>query len=375
MRSIRQVVAIAWLAGTGLTRALSAQTLQPGFVDPGPVISVEIAAALMYQIKSLAVAATWTLAEQYSREHPEAFDKALRLANDHPKAFEAAVKATPIQHDAVAASLAIIASDEVNLAKALAGLASDSASLANAAEAARKLAAGYDRFAVARGEKTFVSVFADGNIRGVATGSADNSLAGTGVLGVRIQKPRSIWTAAVNVASTIDTVTEQFGELILLPGTGSDLLSGVVDAQFRYTEDWGLHVYLSGSKSLWEVDPATHATSTIAVLGIGATGVRDIYQKTFGANRVGLSLEGGLSLRRIAGDIGTEDAIRTTILGTGKKTFVGIEAGARVTFNSVTAALQFYGFPASSENRVRGLTGGQFAAGFSVQASIFQADD
>jgi hypothetical protein len=46
-----------------------------------------------------------------------------------------------------------------------------------------------------------------------------------------------------------------------------------------------------------------------------------------------------------------------------------------VTFNSVTAALQFYGFPASSENRVRGLTGGQFAAGFSVQASIFQAED
>src|SRR5438445_8538079 len=72
----------------------------------------------------------------------------------------------------------------------------------------------------AQKDSTKVSIFADGNIQGVATGASHQSTVATGSLGIALTKGRFSWSALVAVASTVDTLKGQVGTILLNPAAG-----------------------------------------------------------------------------------------------------------------------------------------------------------
>jgi hypothetical protein len=226
---------------------------------------------------------------------------------------------------------------------------------------------------------THVSIYADGAIRGVALGEEDNATAGTGSLGIRVAVPNKIYYAVVNVASTVDTITGNAGSFILSPANGSALRSGILDLRFPNTfgkifgAQAGLHTYASASQSTWQ---GTVDTAGTVVVGLGALLYHDVANGQLGdepTNRIRLSIEAGPSMRIVGGDVsaGARDGLRTEVLGTTQTKFAGLELGMQIEFGIVTAGFQFYLYDDFKRHTdVRGITGGQFVAGFSIGGPI-----
>lgn len=79
-------------------------------------------------------------------------------------------------------------------------------------------------------------------------------------------------------------------------------------------------------------------------------------------------LDLGLALRGIGGDIAqsANDSLRTRLIGSDKRTKVGLEIGVALQVNGIKAGLTYYSFP----GEIPGLSDGQVIAGFSVQSSF-----
>lgn len=236
----------------------------------------------------------------------------------------------------------------------------------------------------------YLRVFAEGNIRGLASGSdaqatGDIQTAATGSLGLRIQKSTTIWTASISIASTVDTLRDAFGESLLLPGTGSGLVSGIVQVRgkdrslhfFQFPKNVGAYLYGSSSKSVWSRNLDSSGTtvtdsSAVTVVGVGAGLFYDVAAAKIGDTPVGLTLEAGVALRSIGGDIALprHASLRQSVIGNpDEQVFWGVEGGPQVTFGNVTGALRLFFFP---HNNTVGFSRAQVTAGFSVQGSILE---
>lgn len=215
--------------------------------------------------------------------------------------------------------------------------------------------------------KKYVTLFADGNIRGVATAGSKESTTGTGSLGIALSSPKITVSAQVTVLSTVDTLRNEVGATILSPLSGKSFQSGLLDLRVRNVFKklhLGLHGYLGASKSVWAQDTAARAS----VLGTGGLTAFWSEEGKVSDNPVGLLIEAGVALRRIGGDIGSAKSLRESMLGTSERTFPGLEGGVQISFNSITAGIGVYWF---SGKGVNGLTGGQLAAGMTVRGDIF----
>ena len=153
--------------------------------------------------------------------------------------------------------------------------------------------------------KTFLALFADGNIKGIT--ADDKNATGTGSLGINIQKGHLSWNAVISVASSIDTLKEGVGAIILTPGTGIALTSGFLDVRIRdicKIEEYslGLHFYIGTSRSIWN---SANSSSSAITSGFGALIYSEIINTEINNNEISFGIELGPSYRWIAGDIKT----------------------------------------------------------------------
>lgn len=221
---------------------------------------------------------------------------------------------------------------------------------------------------------TRVDVLAEGNIRAIATGNAARGTNANGSLAMRVSRENLGITAAVNIASTADTLAGDYAQLILGPATGRFLRAGLFDVRWRPNgRATGAHAYLTASQGLWK-NADTSPSDTVTVVGASVWGAGvllfwDVLADKIGDTPVGLSVEAGGSIRYLGGDISQEDAFRQrpTVLGSERTLFGGIELGLQVRFSSIVGALQAYWYPGEA---VRGVTHMQLVGGFAVQAPI-----
>jgi hypothetical protein len=232
-----------------------------------------------------------------------------------------------------------------------------------------------------------VTTFADGNVKSLLKSGGDDASSTTGALGVKLEWRD--WTLAgrINVVSSLDTLTGEFGGIVLVPGTGSALPSGVVDLTRRIGGDGsnGLerflnsayaHLYASLSNSIWsdgQQSEVVNITGLGLLLGRYFGGTRVDSAGANGGQRinsVSIGFELGAAFRGIAGDISAEPEFRERLLQTTQKNFFGLEGGFTLQINKVIAGVQlYYLFP--SDGHVRRLTKFQTVFGLGLQADLF----
>jgi hypothetical protein len=234
-----------------------------------------------------------------------------------------------------------------------------------------------------------VTTFADGNVKSLLKSSGDDASSTTGSLGVKLEWRDWALAGRINVVSSLDTLTGEFGGIVLVPGTGSALPSGVVDLTGRIGGDGSnaferflnlvgpyAHLYASLSNSIWS-DGQQSEVVNISGLGLllgryfggtrvdsgGANGEQRL-------NSVSIRFELGVAFRGIAGDISAEPEFRERLLQTTQKNFFGLEGGFNLQINKVIAGVQlYYLFP--SDGHVRRLTKFQTVFGLGLQADLF----
>ena len=187
----------------------------------------------------------------------------------------------------------------------------------------------------------------------------------------------------VNVASTADTLESNIGSFLLSPTGGRALRSGVLDLHFPralgrlFNAQTGIHTYLSASQSTWR---GTSDTVSAVVVGIGALVYHDVARGHLGtelSNRAALTIEAGPSIRVIGGDVSghAEDSLRVELLNSPSRVLGGLELGMQIEFGLVTAGFQFYLYKDFTHHKaIKGVTGGQLVAGFSIGGPIFSGD-
>lgn len=347
-----------------------------------------IAAAAGVPLDSLAgdtLTQEFERAARWARDNADAFDEALALAVEFPGVFARAAQDPGAPERAVA--LALLAEDAERLGRLRArGRVTDTARVRSDAAALREAL----RISSAR-SATHVTIFADGNIKGAASGESVEGPVGTGSIGIAISRRNAFWTAMVAVASSSDTVSEGFGAAILSPGSGKRLYSGVLD--LRKTASLAgrklrLHGYVMSSKSSWRLTTApetlaVNGTPTVVVdttvhdaviFGAGLLHYWDIVDGYVGDNYVSLKVEAGASLRWLTGDIVDQRDLLSRNLGTPKRHFGGFEGGMQISFGRVTGAIQVYWLRLIHSDRaeVVGLTHGQIIGALSVAGDIFR---
>jgi len=224
-------------------------------------------------------------------------------------------------------------------------------------------------------DSAYVEIFADGNIQGLVQNSenAPDAIA-NGTLGISVTKKNIIWVASVNIASTTDTVSSGFGNIVLNPASGKSFTSGSLEV-FRknmfnlWDKSIGISGYASASSSKWSIGDTTKAAS---VVGLGLTLVNDIIQSTKGSNTVGLGFDVGLSYRGIYGDISNSESIYQKAIGSTGRHFIGLEGGLEIKFNKITAGLRGYALLNNKGDNVDGITSFQITGGITITGAFYQ---
>jgi hypothetical protein len=242
-------------------------------------------------------------------------------------------------------------------------------------------------------DNTKVYISAEGNIQGIITNSSDETTTNTGAIGVFIVNKSestqeivntlnssSEFSAKITIASSADTIRNEFGGAMLNPGTGSQ--SAYIEWRgwkLKYRPWWdprgwlNLHFYGVISSGTWAADNISKRVTTVAW---GIHTFHDFINREIANNRIIVRLDAGIVSRGILGDIsGTEnEEFRKGVLGTDKRNFYGIEAGLTIQINSVKAFFNYlYLRPLETSDKVPGLTDGQVLAGFTIQANIMEA--
>lgn len=254
-----------------------------------------------------------------------------------------------------------------------------------------------------------VQVFAAGAIRGAAS-SPDTASIRTGSLGIRVEYPRrAVITAALSVASSVDTVSSDYGQAILLPLSGAALASGMIDMRVSRTElcaakrmsNTGTaqffarvrcllpdHYFVGASATTWLirdtaiVSPAPDGPTTLPIgrrvsnVMLSALWGTDIINRTVVGNSVAVTVEAGITWRGLNGDFAqsVDDSTRTRILGTRHTAFFGPAFSLQLSFGQLSGSLDYSMLNITGLNQgrgvVQGLTQGQLAAGFRVDVPI-----
>jgi len=220
-----------------------------------------------------------------------------------------------------------------------------------------------------RADSTRVSIFADGNVRGVMTGGTQQSTVATGSLGLEINRDTYAYSALVVIKSSVDTLTDQVGATLLTPIVGNSLQAGLIDLHLRDT--WpllgtrvALHGYLAVSQTVWAHQDSA---SRVVVWSMGVMPHWDMEKGTVGENEVRLGVEAGIGFRYVAGDI--TPFLRKALLASPRKMQGGFEAALEIQWNKITARVQpswYIGRP-----RIPGLSGWQVAGSFGMRGDVF----
>lgn len=236
-----------------------------------------------------------------------------------------------------------------------------------------------------------VTVFASGNIRGIATNtSPESTTAGTGTLGAFYSSSDNIFSAQLAVASTQDTIRSGFGTLLLAPGNGKSFQSAIIEwyprigKEFEWlhpTNSW-LHLYGTFSASLWEIEKDANGNCTscksVSTVGFGLLYHHRLFSGLIADTEVGLSGEVGIAGRWLGGDIRNMliDDIDTekylSIFPSKKSFYPGLEGGLTLNFGQVAGALQAYYLFKKKNEPIDGLTGLQISVGLSVRGDIIR---
>jgi hypothetical protein len=216
------------------------------------------------------------------------------------------------------------------------------------------------------------------------SGESEAASSGAGSLGVRFTWTKTSLLGRINVASSVDTITDTdgVGSFLLTPGAGRSGPSALIDVTSARLAPGGLrfHGYASVASSFWSADGMGTARANVMGLGLlwgrsfraeGDAEVRDsdnVVAKV--TNSVTIGFEAGLSGRLIAGDISDNDELRSKVLGAQRKSFLGPEVGFFLQVNKVQAGLQYYRYRTGGQH-VPGLTRSQLVFAFTMQADIF----
>lgn len=235
-------------------------------------------------------------------------------------------------------------------------------------------------------DSVVIAIMADGNVRTVLTAKGDAPTPTAGALGLSFGRYNSNFTVLVNVVGRVDSVTADFGASLLPPTSGgatSSRLSALIDFRqlFRkamrigpisLANGFGWHVYLSGAPVAW-VDTATtnHPSYKAFVIGAGLQLSREVYNQDVAGTSVSVVFDGGPALRSLKGDVTstnpTRADLRTRLLGTANRDFLGLETGLTIQMKEVRMGVSYYHFG----GQVDGLSNGQAVFGFSVANSFF----
>jgi hypothetical protein len=209
------------------------------------------------------------------------------------------------------------------------------------------------------------TVFASGDVKGLAAGENKEELATNGALGVSMAIRDILITASINVATTMDTLNNTFSNIILNPSNGSGLRSGLLDfRKKKIFNNFDLHLYATVSTSTWKIE---NEIKDVTVGGIGVLIERALISNNE-ENEVTLSYELGISVRSLMGELASNEEKRLRFLNTKNSVFGGLEGGMTIRVNSLIASLQFYYFIG---DHVNGVTGGQLATGISISTDLF----
>ncbi len=214
-------------------------------------------------------------------------------------------------------------------------------------------------------KKAYITFFASGNIKGVATGNKEDFLSANGAIGLNLGLEDLSITGSINFASTIDTLQNSFSNAFFNPANGISLQSGLLDFRWAKTlGSFGVHSYGSFSSSNWTKDDQSKA---VTVAGLGLL----IYKKISASqeyNKVSFGYEFGVSCRGLLGDLAFNSDIQNNLIGTKTRFFGGFEGGLSIQVNNLEAAMQFYYYLGP---HISGLTGGQITTGVSLNTDLF----
>jgi hypothetical protein len=240
-----------------------------------------------------------------------------------------------------------------------------------------------------------LSISAEGNIQGILTGSSSETTTQTGAIGVHIisftvdsthqlktLKEFSEFSAKISIASSVDTIRNDFGGAILNPVTGSQ--SAYIEWRGRILKNepwcnplgWNLHFYGVMSSGIWSKDSLSRRTTTYAW---GLSYFYDFINLAREDNPIIVRLDAGITERGVLGDItGDENKeFRESVFGSDKRNFFGFELGLTIQINSVKAFFSYLYLRSISptffsNEQVPGVTHGQVLAGINIRADIFQ---
>lgn len=223
-------------------------------------------------------------------------------------------------------------------------------------------------------DSAIVTVFADGNIKGLITNSEQKTTTTNGALGISVVKNKIIWNAYINIASTIDTLKSDYGKVILNPASGKGFTSGLLEFYIKdivKKYNIGLHCYASGSSSNWSFKDTSKSAT---VFGLGALVTKDIINgKIFGDNEAAFCFEFGPSYRGVFGNISNNMDFYNRLMGTKGNHYLGFEGGLVIRFNNVTAGIQGYWLnDIVGKKKIDGVTSFQITGGISISGSILK---
>ncbi len=234
-----------------------------------------------------------------------------------------------------------------------------------------------------------VVLFGDGGVRNVV-GQPSDATSTTGSLGVTFRGSRYVVTGVVNVLARSDTITAGYGASMLAPASGRAFESALLEVRrphlFGYDArcadgdpsrmcQLGLRAYVAASATRWGYQKnAEGVPAAVADVPVWATGLGGYYRFFDGfvgdSNRVAMGLDVTWATRHVRGDLAASDAAavnaRTTILGSTRVNFDGLETGLNIRYNEIDAGLTYYWF----SGQIAGFSGGQIVAAISVRARL-----
>jgi hypothetical protein len=259
-------------------------------------------------------------------------------------------------------------------------------------------------------DSTHFSIFASGDflntIQSNPSGTNNNILSGS--LGVNYRPNSSLaLNARVILASTQDTVVDNYGSQLLAPAKGKGFGTGIVGINWvlpgsrNKTRTWALNVTAAASSQHWRLDSSkiynldtvnakmdSTFTRAATIFGIDITAINAVAIKDslpIGNAKYALSFgyNAGIAERILGGDVLDPLKNKASILyanhaytdrfPTTRRFFFGLEAGTAITLGPVTTEFEMYYFPNSSKDLhpILGLTGLQVVFGASINLSLF----
>jgi hypothetical protein len=317
-------------------------------------------------------------ADTYARRHQDSVFVAWQIAGQYPDL------AAKLAQDDSAFSTALLAAVAMNRQRldALLRDVTDADKRRRAEAEARLLQETMEEILRAFGAAPYAILFANGDIRGVATDEEEKPVPGTGSIGISISQGKRTWQASMAVASTLDTITSGHGSAVLSPGTGRGLRSGVLALRgpVRYLGVGPWQAYGSLSRYTWrasvpvEGGGTTTETADASVIGLGLLKVWRLGCCRVFDNNVSLTVMSGPAYRNVGGNLEGHRALRVAALGTSKRNYAGLESGLEIVMGRVTGMLQLYNLLAidKASAKVDGLTHSQIVAAFSVSGEAFR---